>query len=224
MTTSPINPAGRSLTLVGLGNILSQAVSHVGRLPCLRRVALVDPDTYENKNRVSQEILPGDVGKTKVEVQARRLREINPHLEIETFAGRVEDVPLAALSADVLLAGVDSRKARQAVNQAAWRLGRPWVDTGVGADGMLARVNVYEPSPESPCLECAWSNEDYAAIEQEYLCRPGSGQAAATNAPTMLGALAASLAVIECVKLLSGEREHALCGRQVLIDARHHRH
>jgi adenylyltransferase/sulfurtransferase len=167
------------------------------------RVTLIDRDTYEKKNLLSQDITPQDVGRSKAAVQARRLRRINPALRVDVIVDAVQNVPLGQLRADIILACLDSRTARQYVNQAAWRLGVLWIDSGVEGRGLLARVNVYVPGPDTPCLECAWDEQDYEALEQTYPCQGETGEPAPTNASSSLGALAASLQAIECQKLLS---------------------
>jgi adenylyltransferase/sulfurtransferase len=187
------------------------------------RVTLIDRDVYERANLSSQAISAGNLGEGKARVQARNLRRINSRLRVTALHAAVESVPLGRLRADVILACLDSRRARQYVNQAAWRLGVPWVDAGVEGAGLLARVNVYTPGADSPCLECAWDERDYNALEQTYPCSGSVLESFKTDAPSSLGALAASLQAIECRKLLRGE-ETAAIGKQVLIDAAHHRH
>ena len=54
---------------------------------------------------------------------------------------------------------LDSRTSRRYVNQAAWRLGVPWIDGAVDAAGVLARVNAYVPAPEAACMECGWEDD-----------------------------------------------------------------
>ncbi|HEX8000753.1 MAG TPA: ThiF family adenylyltransferase [Pyrinomonadaceae bacterium] len=216
---------GKSITVVGCGgNIGSHLVSHLGRMPSVGRVTLIDRDVYEQSNLLTQDITARDVGRRKATVQARRLSRINARLRVKAIAEAVERVPLGLLRADVILACLDSRRSRQYVNQAAWRLGVPWIDTGVEAGGLLARVNVYAPCDDGPCLECAWDEQDYAALEQSYPCQGFASQTFATNAPSSLGALAASLQAIECEKILSGQMERAAVGRQVLINAAQHKH
>lgn len=219
-----ITPAKRIVVVGAGGNIGSHLVPHLARMPNAGHVTLIDRDVYEAKNLSSQDISPGDVGKRKVGVQARRMRRINHELQAEAIFDAVERVPLGKLKADVILACLDSRIARQHVSQFAWRLGVPLIDSGVEPTSLLARVNVYVPGPESPCLECAWDDRDYEALEQTYPCAGFVSNAAATNAPSGLGALAASLQAIECQKLLSGQFESVAVSKQVLIDAAHHRH
>ncbi|MEK6324294.1 MAG: ThiF family adenylyltransferase [Acidobacteriota bacterium] len=215
----------KSVVVVGAGgNIGSHVVPHLARMPQVSRLTLIDKDLYESTNLQTQDITPRDVGKRKAVVQARRLKRINPGLRIQAVADPVERVPLGNLRADVILSCLDSRIARQHLNQFAWRLGVPLIDAGVEAAGLLARVNVYMPGPESPCLECAWDDRDYDALEQTYPCLGFQSRVPATNAPSSLGALAASLQAIECQKLLSGQTDRAAVSKQVLIDASYHKH
>jgi ribosomal protein S27E len=71
-------------------------------------------------------------------------------------------------------------------------------------------------------LECAWGPDEYALIEQEYLCGAGSGSAYPSMASSALGSLAASLMALEIAKLLSNELTEPATARQVLVDAQHH--
>jgi molybdopterin/thiamine biosynthesis adenylyltransferase len=212
---------GKSMLVAGAGNIGSQLMGSLARMPELGRVVLVDRDVYEARNVMNQDILPGDVGKPKVLVQARRLAEIRPSLEVNAIHAPLETLPLGAWRVDLIAACLDSRAARQAVNERAWRLGVPWVDSGVLGSEWLARVNVYVPAYDTPCLECAWSGEDYAALEQEYPCGPANAPAPNGASPE-LGALAAALLALECRKMLSGETACAAVGRQVTLNARWH--
>ena len=155
------------------GNIGSHAIPHLARMPRVSRVTLIDSGRYESGNLSAQDIEASDIGKPKAEVQAQRLSRINAGLVVTPMSVAVEDVPLGALRADVIVACLDSRGARLVVNQAAWRLGVPWINAGVDGGGLLARVQTFVPAPNAPCLECAWSQADYDAIEQDYPCQPG---------------------------------------------------
>jgi molybdopterin/thiamine biosynthesis adenylyltransferase len=215
----------KSVVVIGCGgNIGSHLVPHLGRIEDVERITLIDRDVYERANLLTQDITPGDVGRRKAVVQARRLSRINPRLRVTAIAEMVERLPLGLLRADVILACLDSKHSRAYVNQAAWRLGVTWIDTGVEAESLLARVNVYVPSDECACLECGWDEQDYLMLEQSYPCMGFVEQTFSTNAPSSLGALAASLQAIECAKVLGGQLEQAAVSQQVLIGARHHKH
>jgi molybdopterin/thiamine biosynthesis adenylyltransferase len=218
---------GQRIAVVGAGgNIGSHLVPHLGRLPGVARVTLIDRDIYEARNLRTQDITHADLGKPKAMVQARRLRRIAPALEVIAAAAPVERLPLGLLRADVILAGLDSRAARQRVNEMAWHLGVPWIDAGVAVVGAsrLARVTVYVPGEDRPCLECAWDERDYEALEQVYPCgsadgEPAAPQSYASGSTSGLGALAASLQALVCERVLAGDLADA--GSQLVIDAAH---
>jgi molybdopterin/thiamine biosynthesis adenylyltransferase len=208
------------------GNIGSHLVPHLARMPELGRLTLVDRDRYESRNVANQDVLPGAAGRGKAAVQAARARRANPHIEVRALAEDVEQLPLGLLRGDLILACLDNRRARQRVNDAAARLGVPWLDAGVLGDGLLARVTRYAPGDALPCLECAWDDADYAAVEQSYPCESAAPAPAPprTTAPSSLGALAAAFLALECRKLLSGSGDPLPPGSELVVDAAHRRH
>ena len=209
------------VVVVGAGNIGTHVLPHVARLSHVSAITVIDRDQYEASNVSTQNIYAADVGTSKALVQARRLKAINAALESRGVHAAVEEMPLGWLRADVILSCVDTRRGRMVLNQAAFRLRVPWIDAGIDASG-LARVHVYEPSDEASCLECAWDGRDYELVEQDYPC--DNAPAPRTGASSALGGVAAALQALECEKLLSADTTHSLAGRDVLLDARHHRH
>lgn len=216
---------GLHIVVVGAGNIGSHLVPQLGRLAGVGRVTIIDRDRYEAANLSGQDILPADVGRPKAAVQARRLRRIHPQLAVVPICADVEQLPPGRLRGDAILAGVDNRRARQRIDETAWQLGVPWVDAAVDGAGLLARIGVYVPGGDGPCLECGWNENDYAALEQTYPCGGGRGRdAPATAAPASLGALAASLQALECRALFDPVERAGVAGRQIFVDARHHQY
>jgi molybdopterin/thiamine biosynthesis adenylyltransferase len=214
--------------VVGCGNIGSHLVPHLGRMLGIAQVTCIDWDVYEQKNLLYQDITPRDVGRSKAAVQARRLRRIKPEIAVHYVNDAVQNIPLGQLRADLILSCLDSKEARRYTHQVAWRLGIPFIDAGVAPDDLLARVNVYLPGAQTACMECAWSEEDYAVLERTYPCQIGAesnpSSAFSTNAPSSLGALAASLQAIETTKILNDQIEYAAVGREVIVNALTHRH
>ena len=206
------------------GNIGSHLVPHLGRMAIIDRIVLIDKDTYEERNLFCQDITPSDVGKAKVVVQSKRLEAIRPSLIVEAVCADVATLPLGALRGDVILLSVDNNLARQLVSEAAWHLGVPLVDGAVRNDGLLARVNVYVPGHDAPCLQCSWGVEEYVALERQNPCHGEDVQVAPTRSPSFLGSLVASLQAIECAKLLEGNLDRAIVGKQLLVDATSHRY
>ena len=171
--------SGARIVQAGCGNIGSHTVPHLARMPGVQQVVLVDPDVYENQNVAGQDIRACDVGRRKVEVQAERLHQIRPELEVVAVADRLERLPFAYFRNAFILGALDSRLARQQLNQAAWRAGSPWVDMAVDGPGLLCRVSVYWPGVDSPCLECGWDAADYGLLRQILPCE----EIAATPVP-----------------------------------------
>jgi molybdopterin/thiamine biosynthesis adenylyltransferase len=204
------------------GNTGSHLLPHLARMSGIARITLVDPDVYEPANLAVQNIDSRDIGQPKVAAQAKKLQLIHSHLEINALQERIEDVPRGLLRGGLIVSCLDSRVARQHVNEIAWRLKTPWIDCGILGSQNLARVNYYAAAHDAPCLECAWGPDEYALIEQEYLCGAGSGSAYPSMASSALGALAASLMALEIAKLISSELTEPATARQVLIDAQHH--
>lgn len=221
-----------TVVVVGLGNIGSQVVELVGRLsltrrnedsgsPLLRRVVLIDCDTYSETNLPSQRILRRDVGRPKAFVQARRLHAINPALEVLPLVDDIAKVPVGWLRGAIVLAGLDSLQARIALNESAWRAGAPWIDGGVETALELARVTMHLPTANAACFECGLEPADYEAIATRHLCAVSSEAPAPTNGSAVLGALTAALMGIELEALLAGRALPHL-GHELVMDAAHH--
>jgi adenylyltransferase/sulfurtransferase len=212
----------QSITVAGAGNTGSHLLPHLARMANVTRITLVDPDVYKPENISVQGIDSLDIGQPKVAAQADKLRRINPRLEVTALQERIEDVPRGLLRCDLLVSCLDSRLARQYVNEIAWRLNTPWIDCGILGSQNLVRVNLYSTERDAPCLECSWGPDDYSLLEQEYLCDAGSGTAFPTMASSALGALAASMMALEISRLLSGEMTEPVAAKQMLLDAKNH--
>jgi len=100
---------------------------------------------------------------------------IDPELEVLPRVCRFEDVPLSVLRGAILLGAVDSRDARQQINQAAWRIDSPWIDMAVDGPSLLCRVSTYWPGRSSVCLECLFDPADYASLGQRLPCQQNRG-------------------------------------------------
>ncbi|MDA1077396.1 MAG: hypothetical protein O3A63_22015, partial [Proteobacteria bacterium] len=154
---------------------------------------------------------------------ARWAALVRPDVDVITDAVAVEDVPLARLRCDIMASCVDSRAARQVISTCARRLNTVLVDAAVQGEHGLARVAIYGPAPDQPCLECRWSSDDYALLEGATPCNPvktaeSSGHRPATGAPAELGALAAAHQAMAIRGLLRGER--TLISNEIFINAR----
>ena len=214
---------GWRVVVVGAGGVIgSHLVPHLARNRGIATLVLVDFDDYESKNLGSQDALPSDIGRPKAEVQADRARGIRTDLRVTPVVADVETLAPARLRGDLVLTCLDSRRARQHVNLVTRHLGVPWIDAGVLGDQLMARIDVFLPDAEAPCLECRWSSGDYAALEQHYPCASDTGRAASSGSSSALGALAAALQALECTKQLTGHSSALRGGDQIVIDGTGH--
>jgi len=216
-------PLPTTVAILGLGNIGSQVIDPVARVKGLKRAVLIDPDHYTESNLASQRILRHDVGKSKVAVQSKRLREINPALEVATFEDVIANVPRGLLRGAVVLTPLDSFAARRDACEAAWRVGATVIDGGVDPEMGLGRVTVYGPGEGAPCFCCGLEDADFEAMPTKHICADAEEEAAPTNGSPSLGAMVGSLLVVELEKLLAGKVEHSLAGKELVVDVTHHR-
>ncbi len=116
-----------SVLMIGTGGLgaplgMYLAAAGVGRL------GLVDFDVVEASN-LQRQIIHGtkDVGRRKIESARDRLRDINPHIEIETHETRVSSDNALRLFAnyDIVVDGTDNFPTRYLVNDACVLTGKP---------------------------------------------------------------------------------------------------
>ncbi len=111
-----------------------------------------------------------DEGCKKVDVAAKRIKEINPEITIEVCDGDVIwDIGIGVFRRmDVIIGCVDNREARLAINESCWRVNRPWIDGGI--DVFYGSVGVFVPSSKKACYECTLTEKDYQLLRIHYAC------------------------------------------------------
>jgi len=182
----------KNLALLGVGNIL-----------------VADMDRIENSN-LSRSVLyrEQDNGQSKAEVAALAAKDIYPDCNVHYFDGNVTyDLGLGVYRwADLVLAGLDNREARLAINRACWKVGRPWIDGAIEQIQGIARV--FDPSDDSaPCYECTMSETDWKLLQMRRSCNLLSRQemvGGKTPTTPTIGSIIAGIQVQEAVKLLHG--------------------
>lgn len=196
----------KDLALLGVGNVF-----------------VADLDRVENSN-LSRSVLfrEEDCGRPKAEVAARRAVEIYPALRVRPFMGNVVyDLGLGVYRwADVILGGLDNREARVAINQAAARAGKVWIDGAIERLDGVARV--FDPAT-GPCYECTMGENDWKMLEARRSCallsRGEMEQGKVPTTPTT-AAVVAGIQTQEAVKLLHGLE--VLSGRGFVFDGTYH--
>lgn len=152
------------------------------------------------------------VGELKVESLARRLRAVNPRVEVVTIAQKLEGDALqtAVAKADVVLDCTDRFATRHAINRACVAAKKPLVSgAAIRFDG---QVSVFDPRTEtSPCYQCVYP--ETGDFEETACAEMG------VFAP--LVGIVGSLQAAEALKLLAPiDGAEMLCGRLLTIDAK----
>ncbi|WP_337860975.1 HesA/MoeB/ThiF family protein [Ferroplasma sp.] len=120
----------KSVLIVGLGGTGSAAAEMFSRLG-VKKLILVDRDRIEITN-LHRQILYGmkDLKNYKAEAAAKRLKEINPDVEIE-FYNNAFDSSMAWIvdNVDLVFDGTDNMTTRFIINDACDKYEKPWVFT-----------------------------------------------------------------------------------------------
>jgi adenylyltransferase/sulfurtransferase len=197
----------------GLGApvLLYLAAAGVGTL------GLVDDDTVSLSN-LQRQVIHGtpDVGVAKVETAAATIRRLNPHVNVELHAMRLNAGNALDLLGryDLVADGSDNFATRYLVSDACFFAKRPLVTAAVGTfDGTLTTIRAHEKSADGT------PNPTYRCLFPE---PPPPGTVPACAEAGILGAVAGvlgSLMALEVIREIVGFGE-GLVGRLVMIDAR----
>ena len=192
--------------VVGAGALGNEVLKNLALLG-VGTVIVIDLDAVEPSN-LSRSVLfrLEDGGRSKAEVAAQRAGEINPDVAFRPIRGDViTDLGLGLFAdVDVVIGCLDNREARLWVNRQCWKVGTPWVDSGI--QEIQGVVKVFVP-PDSACYECAMTARDYQLLNVRYSCpllrRDQILEGKVPTAPTIASMMAA-LEVQEALKLIHG--------------------
>ena len=177
------------LAAAGVGRLI---LAHAGdlRLDDLNRQLLMATD---------------GIGKPRIESAIRRLRDLNPHVAVETIAENVDATNVERLGgeADIIVSAAPVFEERLQMNREAVRRGVPLVDCAMYE--LEGRLTTIIPG-RTPCL-CCLSPEPPPNWNREF---PVFGAVAST---------VGSLAAMEVIKL-AADLGHTLTGRLLNFDLR----
>jgi len=206
--------------VVGAGAIGNEVLKNLALLG-VGHVLVFDRDTIEMSN-LSRSILyrATDNGQPKAATAARAVREINPTVKAGCRNGDITlDLGLGLLRRmDVVIGCLDNREARLYINRACWKVGRPWVDAGIGQLNGQARV--FRPG-HGACYECSFSDADYQQISVpcNMLASKYASEGKIPTTPT-IASIVAAVQVQETLKLLNPEHweGRTLAGREFIFN------
>ena len=197
-----------SVLCIGAGGLGSPAAMYLAAAG-VGRIGIVDFDVVDFSN-LQRQLLHGtsDVGRSKLESAKDRLRDLNPHIEIDTYETTVSSDNALDLFKpyDVILDGTDNFPTRYLVNDACVLAGKP------NAYGSIFRfegqASVFA-TKEGPCYRCLYPEPPPPGLVPS--CAEGG----------VLGVLPGIIGVIqatEAIKLILGVGE-PLIGRFLIYDA-----
>ena len=178
-----------------LGSAIANTLVRAG----VGRLRIVDRDFVELTNLQRQSLFDeadARAGTPKAVAAAEKLRAINSTVAIEPVVADIEPANIERFceGIDVILDGTDNFETRFLINDAAVKLGLPWVYGGcVGAEGQTMTIL----PGETPCLRCLMPE-----------C-PAPGSTPTCDVAGILGpivGLIASIEAAEAIKILSGNR------------------
>lgn len=146
---------GARVLIVGAGGLGSPAAMYLAAAG-VGTLVLADGDTVDLTN-LQRQILHSEqsVGLSKVESARQTLHRLNPQVQIEPLAVRLEGAALdeQVAAADVVLDCSDNFATRHAVNRACVRHRRPLVSgAAIRFDGQVSVFDLRHPA--GPCYNC----------------------------------------------------------------------
>ncbi len=154
------NIKASTVVVVGMGGLgcpasLYLAAAGIGRL------ILIDNDNIELSNLQRQILFrEKDVGSPKAQVAAKRLKKINPHVQIEFLVEQIDRQGLVGIveQAQVVLDCTDNMQTRQEINRTTVAYSKPLISAAaMGWEGQLLELRTDVEG--SACLACAYGLE-----------------------------------------------------------------
>jgi len=189
-----------------LGTVLANHLARAG----VGFIRIIDRDFIETHNLQRQILFDeDDVAQNlpKAEAAARKLRAINSSITVEPVVTDIDHTNILDLvdDADLILDGTDNFETRYLINDAAVKLGKPWIFGGViGSEGQTMTI----VPGKTPCIRCL--------IETA----PPPGMTPTCETAGVLGpavAVIASFEAVEAIKLLTGAWD-ALNVHLIMVD------
>lgn len=198
-----------SILLIGSGGLgsplgLYLAAAGIGRL------GLVDFDAVDYSN-LQRQILHGtkDVGRPKIQSAADRIRDVNPHVNLDLHETRFtsQNAKKIAEGYDIIIDGTDNFPTRYLANDVAVLLKKPNVYGSIFR--FEGQVSVFAPHLGGPCYRCLYPEPPPPGLVPS--CAEGGVLGVL---PGVIGVLQA----IEAIKLIVGQGD-LMIGRLLLFDA-----
>jgi adenylyltransferase/sulfurtransferase len=202
--------------VIGAGGLGAPALMYLAAAG-VGTLGVVDDDTVSLSNLQRQIIhATPDIGRSKVESAADKIRALNPHVAMRAHAMRLTaDNAMALIEGyDIVADGSDNFATRYLVADACFLAKRPLVTGALGVfDGSLTTIRAHEKNADGEF------NPTYRCLFPE---PPPDGTVPTCQEAGILGALAGvlgSMTALEVMREIVGFGE-GLVGRLLMVDAR----
>jgi adenylyltransferase/sulfurtransferase len=139
--------------LGGLGSVSAYYLTAAG----VGYLKMVDRDTVEMTN-LNRQILhrTEDIGMSKAESAMKKLKALNPSVQIETYRDEIRDDNIEGLVGDcsIIIDAMDNLNTRRILNRYSLKKGMPFIYGGV--ERFSGMITTFVPG-ETPCFECIFS-------------------------------------------------------------------
>lgn len=197
-----------SVLVVGAGGLGTPAAAYLAATG-VGRIGLVDFDTIEASNLQRQVLYSeSDLGKSKVDILAARLEQVNPHISVKRHRAKLTSSNALEIMKDyrVIIDGSDNLPARYLVNDACAILGKP--DIYASVFRFEGQASVFY-AKEGPCYRCLYPEPP----------PPGSVPSCAeAGVLGVLPGIMGSIQAAEAIKIILQEGD-PLVGRLLLFNA-----
>lgn len=195
-----------SVLIVGAGGLGAPMIVYLAAAG-VGRIGIVDFDDVDLSNLQRQIAHTTDrIGVNKAESAAKAARAINPDIQVDIHAARLDDENIDGLmnGYDVIADGTDNFATRYMVNDAAVRLGKTLVSAALlRFDGQITTIK-----PGGPCYRCLFPEP------------PPPGSVPSCSEAGVLGAVAGVMGTMQATEILKellGVGDD-LSGRLLLFD------
>lgn len=199
-----------SVLCIGAGGLGSPALLYLAAAG-VGKIGIIDFDKIDESNLQRQILFDTDVvGQSKAEVAAKRLRALNPMIEIKAYDGELNNETALQLfpEYDIILDGTDNFEAKFLINDAAVKFNKPWIYGAIqGFDG---QVSVFNYS-NGPCYRCLYPGKPRGRIMN---CAEAG----------VIGAVAGIIGVTQALQAIQIIADHEnfepLAGKLMTLDTR----
>ncbi len=162
MALKEVGPVGQarlrtsSVLVVGAGGLGVPVLSYLAGAG-VGRLGIVDGDRLEPSNLHRQTLYAlADAGRSKAELAAERLRDLNPDVDIQTHTVRLDAANGAALIEpyQLVIDCTDNFATKFLLNDLCVRLGKPAILSSVYQ--FEGQLQVVRPDRSGACLRCIW--------------------------------------------------------------------